>query len=283
MNHGLFFLSAATQAKWNPDCNWKTQIKCNWQVAFVERPDADGSVLSVDTRRYSGIFMINYGTEITSGIRGGNLPRDEPGGPARSDIQGRPGSGAVFGDSGASLPEDGLAGARVVFDGQSLSPGRGNAQGQSGGGDEMVFGDLHGAIQPAAQSIGADGGEGGSLALWGRATGIGRGKGATDRGRGDEEAGVGPSGSGAASERGPAEGANSAAAAAGDDHDIEMDSGEVEDGDMDPRNQPALPPEKVNLCQYSGPTRFRSVFGSIIAELLVRSGVHCVRVLDTRY
>jgi hypothetical protein len=178
------------------------------------------------------------------------------GGPARSDIQGRPGSGAVFGDSGASLPEDGLAGARVVFDGQSLSPGRGNAQGQSGGGDEMVFGDLHGAIQPAAQGIGADGGEGGSLALWGRATGIGRGKGATDRGRGDEEAGVGPSGSGAASERGPAEGANSAAAAAGDDHDIEMDSGEVEDGDMDPRNQPALPPEKVNLCQYSGPTRF---------------------------
>jgi hypothetical protein len=35
-----------------------------------------------------------------------------------------------------------------------------------------------------------------------------------------------------------------------------MDSGALKDGDMDSRNQPALPPEKVNLCQYSGPTRF---------------------------
>src|ERR1039458_6989241 len=40
--------------------------------------------------------------------------------------------------------------------------------------------------------------------------------------------------------------------AAGADNDIEMDGGPVKDGDMDSRNQPALPPEKVNLCQYSG-------------------------------
>jgi hypothetical protein len=40
--------------------------------------------------------------------------------------------------------------------------------------------------------------------------------------------------------------------AAGGDNDIEMDGGPVKDGDMDSRGQPALPPEKVNLCQYSG-------------------------------
>jgi hypothetical protein len=40
--------------------------------------------------------------------------------------------------------------------------------------------------------------------------------------------------------------------AAGADNDVEMDGGPVKDGDMDSRNQPALPPEKVNLCQYSG-------------------------------
>jgi hypothetical protein len=39
--------------------------------------------------------------------------------------------------------------------------------------------------------------------------------------------------------------------AAGDDNDVEMDREPVKDGDMDPRGQPALPPEKVNLCQYS--------------------------------
>jgi hypothetical protein len=40
---------------------------------------------------------------------------------------------------------------------------------------------------------------------------------------------------------------------AGADNDVEMDGGPVKDGDMDSRGQPALPPEKVNLCQYSGP------------------------------
>jgi len=60
----------------------------------------------------------------------------------------------VSGNPQANLPEDGLAGARVVSDGQSLSLGRWRRQGQSGGGDEMVPGDLHGAIQPAAQVIG---------------------------------------------------------------------------------------------------------------------------------
>ena len=57
----------------------------------------------------------------------------------------------------------------------------------------------------------------------------------------------------AVSERGSAEGKNRTAVAAGNDNDIEMDSGSVKDGDMDACDQPALPPEKVNLCQYSGP------------------------------
>jgi hypothetical protein len=41
---------------------------------------------------------------------------------------------------------------------------------------------------------------------------------------------------------------NLAAVAAGDDDDLEMNRGPVKDGDMDARGQPALPPEKVNLC-----------------------------------
>jgi len=34
---------------------------------------------------------------------------------------------------------------------------------------------------------------------------------------------------------------------------LKMDGGLVKDGDMDSRGQPALPPEKANLGQYSGP------------------------------
>jgi hypothetical protein len=41
--------------------------------------------------------------------------------------------------------------------------------------------------------------------------------------------------------------------AAGDNNDVEMDGGSVKDGDMNSCGQPALPPEKVNLRQYSGP------------------------------
>jgi hypothetical protein len=52
---------------------------------------------------------------------------------------------------GQSCLKNGLAGAGVVFDGQSLSLGGGNAQGQSDAGDEVVFGDLPGTVQPAAQ------------------------------------------------------------------------------------------------------------------------------------
>jgi hypothetical protein len=43
---------------------------------------------------------------------------------------------------------------------------------------------------------------------------------------------------------------------AGDDNDIEMDSGTVKDGDVDPGNHQALPREEMNLCQYSGLKRF---------------------------
>jgi hypothetical protein len=42
--------------------------------------------------------------------------------------------------------------------------------------------------------------------------------------------------------------------ASGNDNDVEMDGGSVKNGDMDARNQPALPSEKINLCQYSGLT-----------------------------
>jgi hypothetical protein len=37
------------------------------------------------------------------------------------------------------------------------------------------------------------------------------------------------------------------------ENDIEMAGGSVQDADMDSGEQSALPPEKVNLCQYSGP------------------------------
>ena len=39
--------------------------------------------------------------------------------------------------------EDGVAGACVLFDGESFSLGGGDATGKSGGGDEMVAGHLH--------------------------------------------------------------------------------------------------------------------------------------------
>jgi hypothetical protein len=39
--------------------------------------------------------------------------------------------------------------------------------------------------------------------------------------------------------------------------DLERDREPVKNGDMDTRNQPALPSEKVILCQYPGLTRFR--------------------------
>ena len=67
-----------------------------------------------------------------------------------------------------------------------------------------------------------------------------RRKGPTDRERGDEAVGVAGSGLGAASERGPAEGEDRPAIAAGDDNDVEMDGGPVKNGDMDSRGQPAL-------------------------------------------
>jgi len=40
-----------------------------------------------------------------------------------------------------------------VSDAQSLSFGGGNAAGKPGGGDEVVPGHLHGAVQPAAQAV----------------------------------------------------------------------------------------------------------------------------------
>jgi hypothetical protein len=33
------------------------------------------------------------------------------------------------------------------------------------------------------------------------------------------------------------------------DNDVEMDGGPFKDGDINSRGQPALPPEKINLCQ----------------------------------
>ena len=65
------------------------------------------------------------------------------------------------------------------------------------------------------------------------------------------------SGLGAASERGPAEGEDRPAIAAGDDNDVEMDGGPVKNGDMDSRGQPALPSGKVKLCQYPGLNRLQ--------------------------
>jgi hypothetical protein len=91
------------------------------------------------------------------------------------------------------------------------------------------------------------------LALWGRIAGIGEEK--AQRIVDEEMRRLGwGSGLWSASERGPAEGEDRAAIAAGDDNDIEMDSRPVKNGDMDACDQPALPPEKVNLCQYSGLT-----------------------------
>jgi hypothetical protein len=55
------------------------------------------------------------------------------------------------------------------------------------------------------------------------------------------------------SERNDAEPKSGPAIAAGDDNDIEMDGGPVKNGDRDSCGQPALPPEAMNLCQYSDP------------------------------
>ena len=52
-----------------------------------------------------------------------------------------------------SLRQDGLAGSRVLPDEQSFSSGGGDAEGQFGGGDELVFEHLHRAVQPAAQAV----------------------------------------------------------------------------------------------------------------------------------
>ena len=71
---------------------------------------------------------------------------------------------------------------------------------------------------------------------------------------------------GGASERGSSEGKDCAALAAGDNNDIEMDSEPAKDGDMDPRNQPPISLEKVNLCHYQGLTPFRSHHGSNVQE-----------------
>jgi hypothetical protein len=46
------------------------------------------------------------------------------------------------------------------------------------------------------------------------------------------------------------------------DNDIEMDGGSVKDEGLNPRGQPALPPEKVNLC-HSGLARFRFGFDAV--------------------
>jgi hypothetical protein len=48
------------------------------------------------------------------------------------------------------------------------------------------------------------------------------------------------------------------AIAVADDNDVEMDGGPVKDEDMDSCSQPVLPPEKVNLYQYSGLTRLKT-------------------------
>jgi len=44
------------------------------------------------------------------------------------------------------------------------------------------------------------------------------------------------------------------------DNDVEMDGRPVKDGDMDQRCQPALPPEKANLCQYQELPRLLIIF-----------------------
>jgi hypothetical protein len=69
------------------------------------------------------------------------------------------------------------------------------------------------------------------------------------------------------SERNDAEPKSGPAIAAGDDNDIEMDGGPVKNGDRDSCGQPALPPEAMNLCQYSGPVYGRRPPGKTHAGL----------------
>jgi hypothetical protein len=47
---------------------------------------------------------------------------------------------------GAVCEKTGLAGARLLFDEQSFSSGSGDAASQSGGGNEMAFGDVYNAL-----------------------------------------------------------------------------------------------------------------------------------------
>src|SRR5436309_15264212 len=46
-----------------------------------------------------------------------------------------------------------MAGACLVSDEQSLSPGDRDTESQPGGRDEVVFGHLHGAVQSATQTL----------------------------------------------------------------------------------------------------------------------------------
>src|SRR5438094_563514 len=86
-----------------------------------------------------------------------------------------------------------------------------------------------------------------------------RGENARDCGRGDEAVGLEGGRTAEAAQGVSQKGPDRAPIATGDDDDIEMDRGSIEDGDVDARNQSALSFEEIDLYQYSGLTRLMIV------------------------
>lgn len=68
------------------------------------------------------------------------------GGPSGTHLPGGHRSATVPQDPGRSLCQGRLASARVLSDGEPFPFGGGNTAGQSGGGHEMVLGDLHESV-----------------------------------------------------------------------------------------------------------------------------------------
>src|SRR5437867_335266 len=75
-----------------------------------------GSVPSIDNSG-GGWWHRRHGKEIESRVSGGDLSPDQPRRSSRAHIPRRSRPATVPGDAGRSVPEDRLAGARLLFDG----------------------------------------------------------------------------------------------------------------------------------------------------------------------
>src|SRR6266516_4796881 len=107
-------------------------------------------------------------------------------------------------------------------------------------------------------TAGANGGTGRTIALRRRTEGKRGGKGPADCGAGNGATGMEGWGFGTASERRSKKSKDRATVAAGDDHDTEVDSGSVKNGDMDPRDQPALSFKELEIVSLLRTDTFKA-------------------------